>query len=153
MELLTISGLWNWVILGFALLLLELLIPGVFLVWIGIAALITAIFSALANIIGLLAGWQSQIVVFLLLCVVLVWITQRFAAQLEHSEAPLLNRRTDEMLDMVITLSEPLHNGSGHTHIDDTIWRITGKDMPKGTRIRLVAYQNGAFQVEPDTSF
>ncbi|MER2634298.1 MAG: NfeD family protein, partial [Rhizobiaceae bacterium] len=33
-------GLWNWFVLGFVLLALEILVPGVFLLWIGIAALV-----------------------------------------------------------------------------------------------------------------
>ena len=32
-------GPWNWMVLGFALLALEILVPGVFLLWIGLAAL------------------------------------------------------------------------------------------------------------------
>ena len=32
-------GPWNWVVLGMALLSMEILVPGVFLLWIGIAAL------------------------------------------------------------------------------------------------------------------
>ncbi|MEP4419973.1 MAG: NfeD family protein, partial [Nitratireductor sp.] len=30
-------GPWSWIVLGFALLAAEILVPGVFLVWIGLA--------------------------------------------------------------------------------------------------------------------
>ena len=33
-------GPWNWMVLGFVLIVLEMVLPGVFLIWIGIAALI-----------------------------------------------------------------------------------------------------------------
>ena len=38
-------GPWNWMVLGFALLTLEILTPGVFMLWIGLAALIVGVLS------------------------------------------------------------------------------------------------------------
>jgi len=36
-------GPWNWMVLGFALLALEIVVPGFFLLWIGIAALVVGV--------------------------------------------------------------------------------------------------------------
>ena len=33
-------GPWNWMVLGFVLIVMEIVAPGVFMLWIGIAALI-----------------------------------------------------------------------------------------------------------------
>ena len=38
-------GPWNWMVLGFVLLVFEILLPGVFLLWIGIAALVIGAIS------------------------------------------------------------------------------------------------------------
>ena len=43
MDWLTTWSLWHWLILGFALLIGEVLTPGVFLMWWGFSALITAL--------------------------------------------------------------------------------------------------------------
>ncbi len=40
-------GPWAWWVLGIVLLILEVLLPGVFLIWIGIAAIITGALSLL----------------------------------------------------------------------------------------------------------
>ena len=37
------------------------------------------------------------------------------------------------------TLAAPLSEGAGNLSIDDTIWRITGPDMPAGTKVRVEA--------------
>ncbi|VEH67605.1 nodulation efficiency, NfeD family protein [Rodentibacter pneumotropicus] len=42
-EWLTTWTLWHWVVLGFVLLIAEVVIPGVFLLWWGLAALVTAL--------------------------------------------------------------------------------------------------------------
>ena len=57
-------GPWNWMVLGFVLLALEILVPGVFLLWIGIAALIVGTLS-LQFWDAAFWGWQIQVVVFL----------------------------------------------------------------------------------------
>ena len=36
-------GPWNWIVLGFVLVVMEMVAPGVFLLWIGIAALIVLV--------------------------------------------------------------------------------------------------------------
>lgn len=42
MEWLATWSVWHWLILGFGLLIAEILIPGVFLLWWGLAAIIIA---------------------------------------------------------------------------------------------------------------
>lgn len=56
-----------WAVAGLVLAALELLAPGVFLLWIGCAALGTAAVTALSGI-----GWHSQIGLFVALTVALV---------------------------------------------------------------------------------
>ena len=57
-------GPWNWLVLGFVLLTLEIILPGVFLVWIGLAALAVGVLS-IAIWEFALWTWQVQILVFL----------------------------------------------------------------------------------------
>ena len=39
---LTTWSVWHWLVLGFVLLIAETLVPGVFLLWWGLAAIVTA---------------------------------------------------------------------------------------------------------------
>src|SRR2546429_10003732 len=58
-EMFSTLGTWNWLIFGLILMALELLAPGVFLFWLGLAALLVGLLSFAFN-----PSWQSQILMF-----------------------------------------------------------------------------------------
>lgn len=153
MQLLISLGLWNWVLLGLVLLIFELLLPGVFFIWFGLAALVTAFISALTgSFLFPFGSWHGQVVVFLVISVVLVVVGRSFFAHTPLSDNPFLNRRTDEMIGLNVILSEPIIDNHGHIRIDDTIWRVTGPDLPKGSKVYITGFANGAFDVSPEPS-
>jgi membrane protein implicated in regulation of membrane protease activity len=41
-------------------------------------------------------------------------------------------------------LAEPIVNGQGRVRIDDTNWRLTGPDLPAGTRVKVIGTDGGA---------
>jgi len=142
-------GLWNWVVAGLVLLALELVIPGVFLLWFGLAALAAAAISALLmGIFPLFASWQAQLVLFIIFSAVLVVLGRRLAAKNKQIDVPFLNRRTDALIGHIATLDERLRDGQGHVHIGDSLWRVTGPDLPAHVRVRLIRFVDGAFEVE-----
>lgn len=132
-------GPWNWMVLGLILLALEIVLPGFFLLWIGLAALI-------AGAIGLLVWesawwvWQVQVVVFLVLAVVSAYVGNRVMTRSsEDPNADLLNRRGEQMVGKLATLTEPIKDGRGRVRIGDTLWRVSGPDLPAGTQVRVKA--------------
>ena len=58
-EMFETLGTWNWLIFGFILMLLELAAPGVFLFWLGLAALLVGLVS-----FGVHPFWQAQLLMF-----------------------------------------------------------------------------------------
>ena len=58
-EMFSTLGTWNWLIFGVILMALELLAPGVFLFWLGLAALLVGLLS-----FALHPSWQLQILMF-----------------------------------------------------------------------------------------
>jgi membrane protein implicated in regulation of membrane protease activity len=132
-------GPWNWMVLGFVLLGLEIVVPGVFLLWIGLAALVVGLLSLLLWEASLWV-WEAQVLVFLLLSLVSAYIGHRFmGGDLEESDQPLLNRRGDQLIGRTATLSEPIVNGRGRVKIGDTMWRVSGPDLPAGARVRVAS--------------
>lgn len=141
-------GIWNWLIFGLLLLILELFAPGIFFIWFGIAALIT---GALAFLFGATSafGWQTQTILFLVLAIVAVLLGRRFFGSSDKPEdEPFLNRRGDEMVGQRATLSEAIVNGYGRIKINDTTWRVNGPDLPKGASVRIVAFDQGTLVIE-----
>jgi membrane protein implicated in regulation of membrane protease activity len=57
----------------------------------------------------------------------------------DDSDQPLLNRRSEQLVGKVATLTEPIRDGHGRVRIGDTMWRVTGPDLPAGTQVRVKA--------------
>ncbi|WP_315925374.1 NfeD family protein [Mesorhizobium sp. SP-1A] len=130
-------GPWNWMVLGLILLVLEILIPGVFMLWIGIAALLIGTLSLQLWDAGFWT-WQVQVVAFLLLSLASAYVgTRIMRGRNGESDQPLLNRRGEQMIGRTATLAEPIREGRGRIQLGDTLWRVSGPDLPAGTRVRV----------------
>ena len=131
-------GPWNWMVLGLVLLILEIMAPGVFLLWIGIAALIVGAIT-LALWSAAFWVWQAQVVLFLVLSLIAAYYGKKIMDnRREVSDLPLLNQRGAQMIGRTATLSEPIREGRGRVQLGDTLWRVSGPDLPAGARVRVV---------------
>ncbi len=138
---------WNWWLLGLALILLEMLIPGVFLLWIGLAALGTGL--AVMLLPGLSGQWQWLLFTGLTVASLAVgW--SYFRRHPPVSANPLLNRRGQQYVGRVFTLNEPIVNGRGKLRVDDTVWKVAGADCRAGVQVRVTGVDGVMLQVEED---
>ncbi|HXV30817.1 MAG TPA: NfeD family protein [Sinorhizobium sp.] len=140
-------GPWSWWVLGLLLLAAEVIVPGVFLLWIGLAALATGILSLLLWDAAFWT-WQVQLVVFALLSVVTVLIGRRLVVTAQESDEPLLNKRAESLIGRTAVLEQPIAEGHGRVRLGDTTWAIEGPDLPAGTRVRIVASSGRHLTVE-----
>lgn len=140
-------GPWNWMVLGFVLLALEVLVPGVFLLWIGIAAILA---GALSLQLWDWAPWtwQVQVLVFLGLSLLSAYGGSRIMRDRRGaSDQPLLNRRGEQLVGRTAVLEEPIAEGRGRVRLGDTLWRVAGPDMPAGSRVRVTGVGDGELRV------
>jgi membrane protein implicated in regulation of membrane protease activity len=136
---------WHWLILAAALAGFEILTPGFFFIWLGGAALITAVVALVAPALS----WENQVLIFALLSAVSVLGWYRFRHRLViQSDDKTLNRRGEQLLGRSAILSEPIVNGRGQIHIDDTVWRCEGEDLAAGTKVKVVAMRGAMVAVE-----
>ncbi len=141
-------GPWNWMVLGLILLGAEILVPGIFLLWIGIAAIIVGTLSLMLWDTAIW-GWQLQSVLFVVLALASAMIGKRYVDRnQEESDEPLLNQRAAQLVGRTATLEEPVVNGHGRIRIGDTMWRVTGQDMVAGTQVRVVAAGSNELAIE-----
>lgn len=140
-------GPWTWMVVGLILLVAELLIPGIFLIWIGVAAIIVGALS-LALWGSSFWSWQVQVIVFLVLSVASAFVGRALMGRQNVSDQPLLNRRREQLVGKTATLEEAIVNGSGRIRIDDTVWRVSGPDLKAGTRVRVAAATSNELIVE-----
>jgi membrane protein implicated in regulation of membrane protease activity len=136
-------GTWNWLIFGFILMALELLAPGVFLFWLGLAALLVGLVSFAIN-----PSWQTQLLMFAVFAISAVPAWRYFARSAgSASQSPFLNNRTKALIGREFTLEKPIVGGTGTVRIDDTIWRVAGPDAPAGSRVRVVQADGASLTV------
>ena len=135
-QLFPLLGNWVWFVAAGIFLLLELFSPGVFFIWLGVAAALTGVIDNLHDL-----PWQGELVVFAVLAVISVVAGRRFykGPAMQPADNPFLNRRQLGYVGRSFTLKQPIVNGRGKLTIEDTVWEIEGPDMEAGTRIKVTA--------------
>jgi membrane protein implicated in regulation of membrane protease activity len=143
-EMFSTLGTWNWLIFGVLLMALELLAPGVFLFWFGLAALLVGLVSFAFD-----PSWQLQILMFAIFAAAAVPFWRRVARSNSavSKSNPFLNKRADALVGRIFTLEKPIIDGSGTVRIDDTIWRVAGPDVPAGSRVKIVQADGASLTV------
>lgn len=151
LELLRRWGEWNWIILGLILMLLELVTPGVSLIWLGISAVLVGALSLLFAI-----GWQAQAVLFGILALLSVYLTLRLIrardARNSQGDALGLNDRSRKLIGHTYPLAEPIANGVGRIRVEDTTWGVAGPDLPAGTMVRVTGHDGTLLTVVDSSS-
>ena len=136
-------GSWNWLILGLVLIGVEVLAPGVFMLWLGLAALLVGLLSFVIDM-----HWQMQVLLFAVFAAIAVPIWRSIARRgKSETSNPFLNRRNDALVGRVFTLDKPIVDGIGTVPVDDTVLRVSGPDLPAGSRVKVVSADGGSLKV------
>ena len=136
MGALFVGGLtgWHWLMAGALFLVLELLAPGVFMFWLGLAAVAVGLLSFIID-----WSWQIQGLTFAVLAIAAIPLWRRFSwGQAAGGPAEFLNRRAEALVGRRFTLEVPIVSGRGTIRVDDTVWRVAGPDMPSGLQVEVV---------------
>ena len=140
---------WHWLIVAVVLVVLEVFSPGVFFLWLGVAA------AVVGGILWLMPelSWQTQFVMFAVLSVVSIIVARMVLIRRPiETDEPTLNRRGEQYVGRVLVLTEAIENGVGKVRVDDTQWRVNGVDSPAGTRVRVTGVDGTVLRVEPEAS-
>jgi len=135
----------TWFIIAFVLLILEFMAPGIFFLWMGIAAAITgAIVLA-----GPAMGWEIQLVIFSVLSVISVYGGRKYiSTHPVQSENSTLNRRGEQYIGKRCEVVKAITNGRGRVKVDDTVWSATGPDAREGQTIQVTGVKGTVLVVE-----
>ena len=143
------NGGWAWLTAGLVLLGLEVLAPGVFLMWIGLAAAAVGTIT-LIGLSDFWWGWQAQTLVFVALSALFAVAGQRtLGRRLESPDAASrFNRAGERMVGRSGTLVEPIEGGIGRAKLGETVWRVGGPDLPTGARVVVTGERDGTLLVK-----
>ncbi len=135
-----------WAVVALLLFAAEALLPGAFLLWFGFAA--AALALVLLAVPGIAPVWQ--VVVFAVFSLISVGVYLRWFRKRERaSDAPLLNRRAEQLVGSIATLDVAISGGrGGRVKIGDAFWSVEGADLPVGSSVRVVAVDGMNLKVQ-----
>ncbi|MFL6842330.1 MAG: NfeD family protein [Sphingomicrobium sp.] len=137
---------WLWLIGGVLLLILEVIAPGFFLVFLGAAGIATGLFTVLFDL-----GTASQLALFALYSVIAVLVGRRFYAnRTADSTDPLLNDRAGRLVGKVVTVVNAVDDHGGRVRVGDSEWSARGGPAAVGERVRITGVEGNCLTVEPD---
>ena len=137
---------WGWWIFGIVLFVFEVTAPGAVFMWMGIAAGVVGF--AVFFVPDLI--WEYQFLIFAVLSVVSILIARHYLKTRPiKTDQPSLNRRGSQYIGRVFTLMEPIVDGRGRLHVDDTMWKIEGPDLAEGRKVTVKAVDGVILCVEP----
>jgi len=140
----TISTHWFWLSLGLLLGVAELVAPGFFLMWLGLAALIV---GGLDYFLPITVAYQ--VAMFTILSVLTVFAGKKFLQKnpIETEDAKL-NDRGARLTGEIVTVVEAITNGNGRVKVGDSVWSARGVDAAIGSRVRVTGADGGVLLVE-----
>lgn len=136
---------WAWLSLGVLLVALEILVPGFFMIWLGLAALATGVVAWIFA-----PSVPIQLGVFAILSLVALFGARTWLNRnpIESSD-PLLNQRGSRLIGEVVMLTQAIENGRGRAKVGDSEWAVRGPDAAQFAKVRIIGVDGGTLLVEP----
>ncbi len=133
-----------WLIAAIVLAILETLAPGVFLIWIAIAAGITGIASFLLPI-----DVTQQLIVFAVASLVSGYAGRSwYLANPVDTEDEMLNDRIARLIGDEVVVVTAIIDGRGRVKVADSEWPARGPDSAVGARVRIIGADGSCLLVE-----
>lgn len=139
-------GFWDWLGLGIVLLILEIFGAGGYLLWIGIAAALTGVLSFLLP--GLDWVWQCLAFGVLAILTALYWWNHQRLNKRQAAPSSL-NRRGSELVGRQFALHDAIVGGRGKIRVGDSVWLVSGPDLPVGAQVHVTRQDGVLLIVEP----
>jgi len=140
-----LDSAWIWLIAAALLAAAEIVVPGVFLIWLAAAAAVTGLATLL---FGFALGFQLGL--FGIVSLLAFTIGRRwYRRNPVYSEDPLLNDRTARLIGETVVVVTAIENGRGRVSVRDTVWNAIGADAEVGARVMVVGSEGNCLRVQP----
>ena len=134
-----------WAVFALVLIIAEVIAPGAFMLWLGLAAAVVMLIVWVLPGISIL--WQA--VAFVVLAIISVQVSRQwFRKSAGPSDQPLLNRRAEQLVGQTHSLDTAIVDGRGRLKIGDAYWAVEGPDLPVRASVRIVAVHGMSLRVE-----
>ena len=131
----------HWLILGIALIILELFVWTVFLLWIGSSAItVGVIFFLFPNISGLL-----QLLIFIVLAVVATLLSKKYYP-IKTVDEQLYDKAKKHIGKecMIVSIEDEV----AKVQIGESLWFAKGSNLSAGQSVKIIGVESSTFIVE-----
>ena len=136
---------WVWITLGLLLAGLEMLVPGIYLIWLALAAIATGVLTGLFDL-----SLPMQVIDFVFLSLIAAFSARRMLRDRPIPTIdPLINRRGARLVGETALVVQRIEHGSGRVKLGDSEWIARGPDAPIGEHVRIVGSDGAVLLVEP----
>ena len=134
---------WSWAIAGVILLTAEVIAPGFFLFFVGVAAIATGLFT---QALGL--GTVGQVILFVLFTALTVALGRRWYARSSTQDLdPLLNDRAARLVGQTVVAVDPIDDHGGRVRVADGEWSARGGPAAAGEKVQIVGIDGNCLTV------
>lgn len=144
--MMAVADYWWWLSAGMVLMVLEIVTPGIFFLWIGIGAFITGAIAAVFPSAppAVLGG------IFAILSVISVFTGRKIMGKRQNETDTKLNNRAAQYIGQIYQVYEPIVDGRGKISVGDTLWLAAAKaDIPANTAVKVTGVRGTMLEVEP----
>ncbi len=132
---------WHWLVLGLALIIIELFAWSTFFLWMGMSAVVVGILLYLSPNMS----WETQLLIFSFLSIVTIYLAKKFL-KVETIDTQL-NERASRHVGNIYTVAE-LDNNGAKVKVGDSLWLAKGCDMVIGQQVKVVGTDSTTLIVE-----
>ncbi|PJZ85912.1 NfeD family protein [Leptospira harrisiae] len=136
-----------WIFLGLTLLFSEFLLPGTFVMFLGIGAIFTGILARLVSL-----EFYSQVVVWVLTSFVSILVGGSAVKRFFKSESSVDPFVKDDFLNQIVPVETDIlvQRHGGKIRFQGTLWDAVSTDskITKGNFVRILSRENLTFTVE-----
>ena len=138
---------WVWLTLGLVLAGLEMRAPGVYLIWLALAAIVIGVMTLALDL-----SLAAQVIDFVFLSLIFAFSAKRILRDkpIESSD-PLMNRRGARLVGETALVVQAIEHGSGRVRLGDSEWIARGPNVAAGERVRVSGSEGAILLVEPLT--
>jgi membrane protein implicated in regulation of membrane protease activity len=129
---------WVWLVAGLALSMAETLVPGAFLIWFGLAAMALGAIDFVHPL-----PLEGQALGFAVLAAALALVGKRLYGSVVESSDSASIGRAQALVGREFYLDGELAKGFGRIRVGDSVWRVSGPDLPTGEKVRVVSVAGG----------
>jgi membrane protein implicated in regulation of membrane protease activity len=118
---------WAWGVAAVLLAAAEIVVPGVFLIWLALAAAVTFVVA-----LGLGLPLAADFAIFAVVAIVSIYAGRTLYRREAKQSDPLLNDRAARLIGTRVVICEALVGGIGRARVGDGSWPASGPDMAEG---------------------